>query len=69
MYGYTESAIGAGLMIGPVIGQALFTALNFEKTFYYTSGILLLPLICVIFWIPNKMNRSNEDRAGSMTSS
>jgi predicted MFS family arabinose efflux permease len=59
MYGYTESAIGTGLMIGPVIGQALYTALDFEYTFYCTSGILCVPLILIIFLVPNKMNRSH----------
>eukprot|EP00347_Sterkiella_histriomuscorum_P005636 403355840 len=68
-YGYTESALGTGLMLGPVIGQALYTALDFEYTFYCTTGILCMPLILVIFLIPNKMNRSDEDRADSMTSS
>lgn len=69
MYGYTESAIGAGLMLGPVIGQALYSVLDFEYTFYCTSGILCIPFICVVFLIPSKLNRTNQERNDSMTSS
>jgi MFS family permease len=69
MYGYVESSIGFGLMIGPVIGQALFSLLDFEYTFYCTSDILLIPVILTIFLIPNKHNRSAKDRNESMTSS
>ncbi|CDW88996.1 permeases of the major facilitator superfamily [Stylonychia lemnae] len=67
--GYAEGAIGAGLMLGPVIGQALYTLLGFEYTFYCTSAILMLPFLAVLQFIPSQYNRSSDDRAGSMTSS
>eukprot|EP00347_Sterkiella_histriomuscorum_P004444 403360434 len=70
MYGYTESAIGAGLMLGPVIGQALYSALDFEYTFYVTTAIIFVPFMLVIFFIPNRINKQVKDQnADSMTSS
>ena len=44
-FGYFESAVGAGLMLGPIIGQLLYTPLKFEKTFYCTGAIMMIPLI------------------------
>lgn len=69
MYGYTESAIGMGLMIGPVLGQLLYNVLGFEYTFYCISGILCIPFILIIFFVPNKLNRSSQERNDSLTSS
>jgi len=68
MYGYVESAIGFGLMIGPVIGQALFSLLDFEFTFYCTSAILVIPMILTITMVPARLNKPRE-RTDSMTSS
>jgi MFS family permease len=44
-FGYFESAVGVGLMLGPVLGQIFYTALGFEKTFYCTAIILGIPFI------------------------
>jgi MFS family permease len=33
-FSYLESAIAAGLMVGPVVGQAMFSFLGFAYTFY-----------------------------------
>lgn len=68
MYGYVESSIGFGLMIGPVIGQALFSLLDFEYTFYGTSVILMIPGMLALFLIPARMNKPKVRRE-SMTSS
>lgn len=71
MFGYTEAAIGLGLMMGPAIGQVLYSALDFEKTFYCTSGILVIPAILTLNYIPTKLNKSKNhgDRKDSMMSS
>lgn len=68
MYGYVESSIGFGLMIGPVIGQALFSLLDFEYTFYGTSVILMIPGVLALLLIPARMNKPKVRRE-SMTSS
>jgi len=52
MYGYVEASIGTGLMLGPVIGQVLYSLLNFELTFYCTAAILLIPIILTTLYIP-----------------
>jgi len=50
-FGYLESAVGVGLMIGPVIGQLIFNQVGFEKTFYCTAIIISGSLILQIFII------------------
>lgn len=50
--------VGIGLMIGPVIGQAVYSAVGFEKTFYYTAGMIAVPSILVILAVPNRLNKS-----------
>jgi MFS family permease len=58
LFGYFEASVGIGLMIGPVIGQLIFSAVGYEKTFYWTAFILSLPLILQLIFIPNKINKS-----------
>lgn len=55
--GYYEGAIGLGLMLGPVIGQILYSSLGFEYTFYCTAGIIAIPLLLQIAFIPNRLNK------------
>jgi MFS family permease len=61
-FGYFESAVGIGMMLGPVIGQVLYNALGFEYTFYCTALIISIPTIWMIFTIPNRMNKSAAER-------
>jgi MFS family permease len=61
-FGYFESAVGIGMMLGPVIGQLLYNALDFEYTFYCTAIIIAIPTIWMIFTIPNRMNKSAAER-------
>jgi MFS family permease len=44
-FGYFESAVGVGLMIGPAMGQLLFNIFDFEWTFYITAIIVAYPVI------------------------
>jgi hypothetical protein len=32
--GYCSAAVGLGIMLGPVIGQAIYTWVGFQDTFY-----------------------------------
>jgi ABC-type transport system involved in cytochrome bd biosynthesis fused ATPase/permease subunit len=52
--------VGIGLMIGPVLGQALYTLVNFEKTFYIFAGALLLAMIIVMIIIPSHLNHADD---------
>lgn len=54
--GYCESAVGVGLMIGPVLGSAVFSFAGYEKTFYVFGGIIALGLVCVFFLLPSRLN-------------
>lgn len=58
-FGYFESAVGVGLMLGPVLGQIFYTALGFERTFYCTAGVLGIPFILQLIYIPNRLNTSS----------
>ena len=60
-FGYFESAVGIGLMSGPVIGQLIFNMVGFEQTFYYTALILTIPFIAQIIYVPNTLNRGGVD--------
>ena len=57
-YGYVESATGVGLLLGPVIGQALYTLLGFANTFYVTSVVFIFPLIMQMKYIPDRIDRA-----------
>lgn len=57
-FGYLESAVGVGLMIGPVIGQLIYNVAGFEKTFYYTAAIISSSLVLQLFIIPQRLNHS-----------
>jgi len=44
-FGYLESAVGMGLMFGPVIGQTIFNLVGYEYTFYYSALLVAIPLV------------------------
>ena len=69
MYGYVEAAVGTGLMLGPVIGQILYSLLNFELTFYCTAAILLIPIILCLSFLPSDSRSFERQHAESITSS
>jgi len=47
-------------MMGPIIGQALYTFVNFELTFYIFAGVLCLGMLVIVIVIPNKINHAEE---------
>ena len=61
-FGYFESAVGVGLMLGPIMGQLLYNALGFEYTFYATALIISGPFLLVLFSVPNRLNKSAKER-------
>jgi MFS family permease len=60
-FGYLESAVGIGLMAGPVIGQTIFNLVDYEKTFYCSALLVSIPLVLQIFCIPSYLNRGGDD--------
>jgi MFS family permease len=58
--GYCQAAVGIGLMMGPIVGQALYTYFNFQKTFYIFAGALGVGMLIIMFIIPNKLNHADE---------
>ncbi len=58
--GYCQASVGIGLMLGPVIGSALYTYFLFSNTFYIFAGVLALGMITVVFVIPNSINHADD---------
>jgi MFS family permease len=58
--GYCQAAVGIGLMMGPIVGQALYTFFNFEKTFYIFAGVLGLGMLIIMIVIPNNINHADD---------
>ena len=56
--GYCESAVGVGLMIGPVLGSFIFGLCGYEKTFYVFGTIIGIGLIVVFFLLPPRLNKN-----------
>jgi hypothetical protein len=49
-------------MLGPIMGQLLYNALDFELTFYATALIISVPFTLVLFVVPNRMNKTAKER-------
>jgi len=54
--GYIEICVGVGLGLGPVIGSAVYGALQYEKTMYLFGLINLLGTILSICFLPGELN-------------
>ena len=54
--GYCESAVGVGLMIGPVLGSLVYGFCGYEKTFYVFGTVIGLGLIAVFLLLPTRLN-------------
>jgi predicted MFS family arabinose efflux permease len=57
-----ESSIGAGLMLGPVVGQIIFSLLGFEFTFYCTALIQAVPSLLQLVFLPNRLNKFRDEK-------
>lgn len=44
-------------MLGPFLGQAIYSAIDFEFTFYVFAGIIAPFMVLCFFWIPQSLNR------------
>ena len=59
--GYCESAVGVGLMIGPVLGSLVYGFAGYEKTFYVFGSVIGLGLIAVFILLPKRLNHVNTE--------
>lgn len=57
---YCQSAIGIGLLLGPVIGSGLKAAVGYEFTFYILGGILGAILVSIIVMLPWRINTAKK---------
>jgi len=48
-------------MLGPVLGQLIYSAVGYAPTFYCFAGLLTVALIIVIIIIPSNLNDMQFD--------
>lgn len=61
--GYCQTAVGLGLMLGPVIGSTIKKLVqDYEITFYVLAGILACSLFTAIFLLPSRINKYTNDK-------
>jgi MFS family permease len=58
--GYVQTAVGLGLLLGPVIGTLIFSFAGYESTFYILAGVLSCSLCITIFFLPSRLNKSGK---------
>lgn len=46
-FGYQETAVGIGLMAGPVLGNFLYSSLGYSGTFYCSALLVILTLVAL----------------------
>lgn len=56
-----ETAVGVGLILGPVIGSSIYALAGFSYTFFIIGGafIILTPLLYIL--IPDSINKRDND--------
>ena len=64
--GYCQTAVGLGLLLGPVIGTSIFNFAGYEGTFYVLAGILGASLTIAFFLLPGRINKYKNDKPNEM---
>lgn len=61
--GFCSTARGLGCMLGPVVGQMIYsgTKYNFGLTFYIFAGILIPFMLLALFLLPQSLNKKARD--------
>jgi MFS family permease len=62
VFGACESAIGMGMMLGPILGQVLYY-FGFEGCFYGTGVLILICAFITHCSIPEALNKNDEKPA------
>lgn len=60
--GYCQTAVGLGLLLGPVIGTTIYKFAEYEATFYILAGVLCCSFLTAIFLLPNRINKYKTDK-------
>ena len=60
--GYCQTAVGLGLLMGPVIGTTIYQFAGYQNTFYILAGVLSLSFLTAIFLLPNRINKYKTDK-------
>lgn len=58
--GYCQAAVGIGLMLGPVIGQTLYTFVQYKWTFFIFAGIMAAAMLVLVVVIPKSINHAED---------
>ncbi|XP_014661896.1 PREDICTED: MFS-type transporter SLC18B1-like isoform X2 [Priapulus caudatus] len=58
MFGVLETFNGLGLMLGPVVGGALYYVGGFGLPFYVLGGFILVAFVCAYFILPEQHDHS-----------
>jgi MFS family permease len=64
-FGYCESATGIGLMAGPIVGQAFYSAFGFEGCFFSTTVVLAFAGFLSWLLIPDIINAHRQRKVNS----
>ena len=56
--GYIEIAVGLGLGLGPFLGSAVFSRLDYAGTMYFFGGVNVVGLVMCIIAIPSELNET-----------
>eukprot|EP00347_Sterkiella_histriomuscorum_P020522 403337480 len=59
--GMAEAVSGIGLMLGPVIGGAIYTLTDYFWTFFFFAAVLFLSALFTFYAAPNALNKSLEN--------
>lgn len=54
--GYCQTAVGLGLLMGPVIGTSIYGFAGYQNTFYILAGVLTLSFLTAVFLLPTRIN-------------
>ena len=60
--GYCQTAVGLGLLMGPVIGTTIYGFAGYQLTFYILAAILTLSFATAIFMLPSRINKYSNDK-------
>jgi MFS family permease len=60
--GYCQTAVGLGLLLGPVIGTGIYAFAAYEGTFYALAGVLLCSFVTALLLLPNRINKYANDK-------
>ena len=62
LIGLLEAMAGLGLIVGPMIGSALYSFLGFEKTFFVYGSMIVILAVTIRLFIPERRNVAVKSR-------